>query len=211
MTPPRWLTWAKKLQEIAQNGLFYNQAPFRDSPFDVERYEDVRQIASEIMAEHSDADAPYIAELFAEGIGHATPKLDLRAAIFQEDKILLVKERSDGCWTLPGGWADTNESPARGAERETLEESGYVVKATKLLAFWDKLFHEHPPSPYHTHKAIFRCEIIGGEPTLNVEVDEIGFFGEEELPPLSIERITKPPLKRLFEHSRDPNLPTDFD
>lgn len=211
MNQPRWLTWAKKLQEIAQNGIFYNQSPFRESTFDVERFEGVREIASEMMAEHSDADATYVAELFAEGIGHATPKIDLRAAVFQEDKILLVKERSDGCWTLPGGWADMNESPARGAERETLEESGYEVKATKLLALWDKMYHDHPPSPYHTHKAIFLCKIVGGQPTLNVEVDEIRFFGEDELPTLSMERITPPQLHRLFEHHRDPNLPTDFD
>lgn len=211
MSKSRWLAWAKKLQEIAQNGIFYNQEPYRDSPFDAERYEDVRNIASEIMAEHSDADAPYIADLFAQGIGHATPKIDLRAAVFQEDKILLVKERSDGRWTLPGGWADTNESPARGAERETLEESGYQVTATKLLALWDKEYHDHPPSPYHTYKAIFLCEIVGGEPTLNVEIDEIGFFGKDELPPLSTQRITEAQLHRLFEHHRNPDLPTDFD
>lgn len=211
MAEPRWLQWAKKLQEIAQNGIFYNQKPFRESPFDVERFEDVRHIASEIMAEHSNADAPFIADLFAQGIGHATPKVDLRSVVFQEDKILLVKERSDGGWTLPGGWADVNESPAQGAERETLEESGYEVKAVKLLAFLDKSTHDHPPSPYHTFKAFYLCELIGGEPTLNVEVDEISFFGEDELPPLSTDRVTEKQLQRFFEHHRDSNLPTDFD
>ena len=208
---PQWLKWAKKLQEIAQNGLFYNRPPFRDSVFDVERFEQVREVASEIMAHQSDADTSYIADLFAQDKGHATPKIDLRAVVFQNDKVLLVKERSDGGWTLPGGWADVNETPAEGVVRETREESGYEVRAVKLLAFLDKSQHDHPPSAFHTFKAIFLCEMIGGEATPNTEVDEIGFFGEDELPPLSVSRVTKSQLQRIFGHHSNPDLPTDFD
>ncbi|MEM7131713.1 MAG: NUDIX hydrolase [Chloroflexota bacterium] len=208
---PHWLTWAKKLQEIAQNGLLYNRKPYRDSVFDVERFEQVRNVASEIMAHHTDADAPYITNLFAKEEGHATPKIDLRAVVFQGDKILLVKERSDGGWTLPGGWADVNETPAQGVVRETWEESGYEVKAVKLLAFLDKSKHDHPPSAFHTFKAIFLCELISGQATTNIEIDEIGFFGENELPPLSIERVTGGQLRRVFEHHRNKDLWADFD
>ena len=206
-----WLQWAKKLQEIAQNGVTYNRDPYRDSPFDVERFEQMRAIASEIMAHHSDADETYVANLFAQEIGHATPKMDVRAAVFREDKILLVKERSDGKWTLPGGWSDVNESAAEGAERETQEESGYRVKAIKLLALLDKSKHPHPPQPHHTYKAFYLCELLGGEPTSNVEVDESGFFAEESLPPLSTDRVLESQIGLCFKHHRNPTLPTDFD
>lgn len=211
MTTPIWLLWARKLQEIAQNGLYYNRAPFRSSPFDVERFEQVREVAADMMARQADADGQLIADLFSNETGHATPKIDLRAAVFRQDKILLVKERADGLWTLPGGWADVNESPAEGVERETREESGYVVKAVKLLALLDKDRHDHPPSPFHIYKAIFLCDLIGGQANTNVEIDEIDFFGEHEIPPLSTNRITQKQIQRLFEHHRDPSLPTDFD
>lgn len=208
---PHWLRWARKLQEIAQNGLYYNRPPFRDSPFDVERFQQVREVASEIMAHHSDVDAQQISGLFANEHGHATPKIDLRAAVFRDHKILLVKERSDGRWTLPGGWADVNESPAEGVVRETREESGYEVRAVKLIALLDKSKHQHPPGTFHTYKAFFLCELVGGEARPNLEVDEIGFFGRDELPALSTARVTASQIERLFQHNGDPNLPTDFD
>ena len=208
---PQWLRWAKKLQEIAQNGLYYNHPPFRDSVFDVERFEQVREVASEMMAHHSEAEPSYVTALFAKENGHATPKVDLRAVVFQDDKILLVKERSDGGWTLPGGWADVNESPAEGVIRETREESGYEVRVVRLLALLDKSKHHHPPGPFHTFKAFFLCELVGGEATTNIEVDEIAFFAEDALPPLSADRVTESQLHRLFVHHRHPDLMADFD
>lgn len=208
---PKWLQWAKKLQEIAQNGLTYNRKPYRDSVFDVERFEQVRNIASEIMAEHSDAEPTYIANLFAQEIGHQTPKMDLRAAVFKDSKILLVKERSDGKWTLPGGWADVNESPAEGAVRETFEESGYRVQAVKLIAVLDKSKHPHPPQAHHTYKLFYLCELQGGEATANVEVSEIGFFAQDELPALSTDRVLETQINLCFLHHHNPDRPTDFD
>ncbi len=128
--PPQWLEWAKRLQAIAQNGLTYAH-----DPFDIERYEATRRIAAEIVAAHSDIDLNSVSDLFANEKGPATPKVDMRAAVFRDDAILLVKERSDGLWSLPGGWADVNESPAKAIEREVYEESGYRTCAVKLLAF----------------------------------------------------------------------------
>lgn len=208
---PKWLRWAKKLQEVAQNGVTYNQEPYRESVFDIERYQQVRTIASEIMAEHADADPTYIANLFAQEIGHLTPKMDVRAAVFEDGKILLVKERSDGKWTLPGGWADVNESSAEAAERETFEESGYRVQAIKLIALLDKSKHLHPPQPHHTYKSFYLCTIQGGTATVNVEVDEIDFFAAADLPPLSLDRVLETQIQLCFEHYHHPDRPTDFD
>jgi ADP-ribose pyrophosphatase YjhB (NUDIX family) len=203
---PRWLQWAKALQAIAQNGLTYTEGPF-----DVERYEVVREIAAEMMAAHSDAELDFVRDLFANEVGAATPKVDVRAAVFRDDAILLVKERDDGLWTLPGGWADVNEPPSQAVEREVYEESGYRTRAVKLLAFYDRDRHGHPPYPFHVYKLFFQCELVGGAPAPSIETDAVGFFREDELPPLSLTRVMPAQISRLFEHLRHPGWPTDFD
>lgn len=205
-TDPQWLLWARKLHEIAQNGLHY-----ADNEFDVERYTAVRALASEIMAAHTGRDADVVTNLFVQEIGHATPKMDVRAVVFRAGKVLLVKERSDGKWTLPGGWADVNETPSEGAARETLEESGYHVYPVKLLALYDRSRHGHDPIPYYVYKAFFLCELIDGTPVTSHEIADVGFFGPDELPPLSTSRVRKSQLLRFFEHVRHPDWPTDFD
>jgi len=202
----RWLEWAQRLQAIAQNGL-----TFARDPFDVERYEAVRAIAAEIMAGSSGADLKAVNNLFAEQAGYATPKVDVRGAVFRDDAILLVRERSDGGWTLSGGWADIHDSPGDAVVREIFEESGYQARAVKLLALYDRNKHGHPPYPFHTYKIFFQCELIGGEAAASYETDEVGFFREDAIPELSLTRVMPQQIARLFAHYRHPEWPTDFD
>jgi ADP-ribose pyrophosphatase YjhB (NUDIX family) len=203
---PHWLDWAKRLQALAQTGLAYSK-----DPFDIERFKQVREIAVEIVAAHTDEQLATVRDLFMSEAGYATPKLDVRGAVFRADAILLVKERSDGRWTLPGGWIDINESPAEAVVREIFEESGYHTRAMKLLAVYDRNKHAHPPMLFHAYKIFFQCEIVGGAPSHSIETDGVGFYGLDELPDLSVARVTAAQIARLFEHYRHPEWPTDFD
>ncbi|MBD2099884.1 NUDIX hydrolase [Leptolyngbya sp. FACHB-261] len=203
---PKWLEWAKQLQAIAQNGL-----TFADSPFDLERYTQIREIASEIMAAHTGVEPTYVRELFAGEVGYATPKVDVRGAVFRDNTILLVKEREDGCWTLPGGWADVGESPGNSVVREIAEESGYHTRVLKLAALYDRSRHPHPPLVHHVYKVFFICELLSGTPSSSIETDGAEFFAETALPELSLGRVTPGQIARLFEHYRHMDWPTDFD
>lgn len=203
---PIWLAWVRRLQAIAQTGL-----TFANDPYDIERYEQIRALAAEIAAAGSGADLGLVRELFARDTGYATPKVDVRAAIFQGDGLLLVRERSDGLWTLPGGWADVGDTPARAVEREVFEETGYTARAVKLLAVYDRTSHGHPPIPFAVYKLIFWCEITGGAPAATHETDEVAFFREGAIPPLSLTRTMPAQIARLFAHRRHPTWPTDFD
>ncbi len=202
-----WIDWAKRLQAIAQTGLTYAQ-----SPYDVERYEQVRHIAAEMVADQSGLPLTGLLELFSRDTGYATPKVDVRAVIFHNESLLLVRERSDGRWTLPGGWADVGEAPSECVVREAKEETGYLVRVHKLLAVYDRSKHPHdPPFPFHVYKMFFRCEIMSGQATRNDEIDEIGFFTRDVIPPLSLTRITPQQIERMFEHQQHADWPTDFD
>jgi ADP-ribose pyrophosphatase YjhB (NUDIX family) len=204
---PQWLSWAKRLAAIAQTGLTYAK-----DQFDTERYESARRVAAEMMAYGSQTpDVEVFLKMFRADSGYATPKVDVRAAVFRDSKLLLVKEWEDGCWTVPGGWADVGDSPSMAVVREVKEESGYDVKASKLLALLDRNFHGHPPIPYHAYKLFFLCDLLGGESTAGNETQDVGFFGEEEMPPLSLTRVTPAQVSRLFEHLRHPEWPTQFD
>ena len=155
---PTWIKWSKQLMAIAQNGLTY-----AENHFDRERYEHVRQVAVEMMAAQSGTSQQKVLDLFAGEVGYATQKVDVRGAIFRDNQILLVKERADSLWTLPGGWADVNESPKEADVREVMEESGYHTRAKKLLAVCDRAKHPHtPPYPYHIYKICILCELTGG-------------------------------------------------
>jgi len=206
MSNLKWLEWVQRLQAIAQTGLSYAR-----DPFDVERYEAVREVAAEMASTHSDADLPHVRDLFAGEVGHATPKVDVRAVVFRGDAILLVRERAEGRWTLPGGWVDIGESAGEAVVREAYEESGYRTRAVKLLAAYDRNKHPHSPYPFHVYKLFFQCELLGGAPVLSVETDGVEFFRENELPELSIMRVTAAQVARFFEHLRHPDWPTDFD
>ena len=203
---PKWLEWVKKLQAIAQNGLTYTE-----NPFDVERYKSLSAIAVEIMASYSNVEPSYVADLFAREGGYATPKVDVRGAVFRGDTILLVREREDGCWTLPGGWADVGESPGEVVVREIYEEAGYHTRATKLLAVYDRSKHGHPPLVHHVYKLFFQCELVSGSPSASIETDEVAFFCENEIPELSLGRVVPDQITRIFQHYRHPDWPTDFD
>ncbi len=206
---PPWLLWSRKLQAIAQSGLAFTQ-----DPYDRERYEMLRALAAEIVAEHCDASVGEIATLFASERGYATPKLDVRGAVFHENRLLLVRETVDGGrWTLPGGWADVNESPTECVVKEVLEETGYDVRVRKLAAVWDRARHAHTPHyVFHIWKLFFVCDVVGGGARDSLESSEPSFFGRDELPAdLSVGRVLPWQLDRMFEHAGDPNLRTDYD
>ena len=205
--PSRWLNWSARLQAIAQNGLTFSQ-----DRYDVDRYQAIREIAAEMLAAGAGEDIAVIRELLSRDAGYATPKVDMRGVVFREGKLLLVQEKSDGGWSLPGGWADIGESPAENVVREIREESGFETRAEKILAVYDRAKHPHEPQfPAHIYKIYILCELIGGTATPSVETDAARFFGEDELPPLSVTRVTEWQLRRLFELYRNPQLPADFD
>jgi ADP-ribose pyrophosphatase YjhB (NUDIX family) len=204
---PQWLVWAKRLQAIAQTGLTYAK-----DPFDVERYQSIRLVTAEMMAAGSgEGSADSFVKLLSTDVGYATPKVDVRAAVFRDGRLLLVREKEDGRWTLPGGWADIGDSPSGAVVREVKEESGFDVKARKLLALLDRNLHGHPPIPYHAYKLFFLCDIVGGNARAEQETDAVGFFAADEIPPLSLTRVTPAQIARLFQHSVHPEWPTEFD
>jgi ADP-ribose pyrophosphatase YjhB (NUDIX family) len=203
---PQWLRWIKRLQAIAQDGLTYS-----NDDYDLGRYEQLRELASEMLAAHSTGTLEEARDLLALETGPATPKVDVRAVVFKADRILLVKEPDEAGWSVPGGWADVGESPSEASARETLEESGYRVEPVKLLAAYDRDRRGHPPMAYHVYKLVYLCEILDEEPLFGVDTDGARFFGEQEIPELSVTRVTRAQISRFFEQYRDPSLPTDFD
>jgi ADP-ribose pyrophosphatase YjhB (NUDIX family) len=206
-TEPQWLTWGRKLQAIAQSGLAYCK-----NPYDIERYEAMNALAVEILSNYSGMPPEILADLFGKETGYATPKIDVRGAIFQADKILLVRELVDeGRWTLPGGWADVTDTPSEAVIREIREESGFEAKAVKLVALFDRNRQGHPAFYFSTYKVFFLCEITGGAPAQSHETGGVGFFTEDGLPELSLARVTPAQIHTLFKHYRHPELPTEFD
>lgn len=202
----QWLQWIKRLQAISQDGLTYT----RDH-YDVERYEQLREVAAEILAAHSTGDIEEARGLLNLEKGPATPKVDVRAAVFRGGKLLLIKETEDGLWSLPGGWADVGESASEAAVRETYEESGYRTRAVKLVSAYDRDRQGHPPIPYYVYKLNFLCEIEEETPVGDTDSIGVAFFGENEIPELSLTRVTPAQVSRFFEHHRWPELPPDFD
>lgn len=204
---PKWLTWAQRIQAIAQSGLQYTQ-----NPFDIERYHALSQIASEMMQENTQSEPGAVKMVFDSQCGYATPKLDIRGVVFKGEKILLVKELLDGGrWTLPGGWVDINEPPSMAVEREVREEAGMIVEAKKLLAVFDRNLHGHPPYPFHSYKLFFLCNLIAQTEISPNETADPTFFGFDEIPELSLARVTLGQIRRMFEHLHNFNLPADFD
>jgi ADP-ribose pyrophosphatase YjhB (NUDIX family) len=183
-------------------------------PYDRERYEAIRQLAARMFAARTDAPVERIEALFARETGYPTPKVDVRAAVFDDDdRILMVRETSDGGrWTLPGGWADVNRTAAENAAKEALEESGFEVEPLKLAAVWDRTKQGHAPHVFSCCKFFFVCALIGGRAATSHETSEVGWFHEADIPAdLSLERVLPQQIRRMFAHRRDPSLPTDFD
>ncbi len=203
---PRWLRWTQRLQAIAQDGLTYS----RDD-YDLGRYERLRELAAEMLAAHSTGTLEEARDLLVLETGPATPKVDVRAAVFEDDRILLVKEPDEAGWSVPGGWADVGESASEAAARETLEESGFSVNPVRLLAAYDRDRHGHPPIAYHVYKLVYLCELLPEKRLTDVEARGVRFFGEREIPDLSSTRVTRAQISRFFEQQRDPGIPADFD
>ena len=202
-----WIKWVEQIRAIAQNGITYT-----DEGFDLERYHQLQAIAHEMTALLAGAPKEKVDEFFLPERGYTTPKVDLRGGIFKDGKILLVKERSDNCWALPGGWGDVCEPPSTGVEREIREESGYQAKAIKLVAVNDTQRHPYrPTTPHHIYKLLFLCELNGGSATTNLEISDIDFFSLEDLPPLSRGRTIASDISLLNTHRLSPALPTRFD
>jgi len=201
-----WLEFAKRVQALAQSGLTY-----AENDYDLERYQELSEISVKLMSEISGTDVERVRELFTNEIGYQTPKVDVRAVIFKEDKIVLVREKIDNCWSLPGGWADVGFTPAEVAVKETHEEAGLEVKPVKLLAVLDKKCHPHPPSPYHTYKIFIRCEITGGTLQRGSETLDVQYFGRDELPELSTERGTISQVQLMFTFLDNPTKEMVFD
>jgi ADP-ribose pyrophosphatase YjhB (NUDIX family) len=224
----KWIEWTQKLQAIAQNGLTYSK-----DKFDIERYKQLQAIVAEIISTYTNHDFHEVQNYLNKETGYATPKIDVRGVAFKNDKILMVKENADNLWTLPGGWADILETPSENVEREVFEESGYKVadiletpsenverevfeesgykvKAKRLLAVYDRSRHGHYPEyPNYVYKMFFLCEIIGGESRTSMETSGVDFFGLHELPEISVARVTKKQIHRMFE-LKEKNQ-TDFD
>jgi ADP-ribose pyrophosphatase YjhB (NUDIX family) len=194
---------------MAQTGLTYTH-----DPHDRERYLALRRLGSRIMAAHTATDSTRIEALFAEETGYATPKVGVRGAVFdRQGRLLLVREVADGHrWSLPGGWAEVNQTPAQSVVREVFEESGYHARPLKLAAVWDRARQPLPPAPYSVVRVFFICALEGGEGTTSLETSGHGWFHEAEVPSdLSLGRTLPQHIARMFAHWREPGLPTDFD
>jgi ADP-ribose pyrophosphatase YjhB (NUDIX family) len=204
---PEWLTFARELQAIAQAGLTYAR-----DPFDLERYEQVRRLAVRLFADGFRVDPVRLHEVFAGMSGYATPQIDVRGAVFRDDQVLLVRDWSDGKWTLPGGWADVNHSPAENVVREVKEESGLDVTVRKLAGIYDRRRHAYtPPDPRHVYKFYFVCDAVGGALATSHETTAVDYFPLSDLPELSRARVLASHIRRVYDHHLDANLPTDFD
>lgn len=203
----RQVEWARKVQSIAQIGLEYAK-----DAYDRERYEELRDLAAEMMEEASDLPKGRWLDIFRKETGYATPKVDVRGAVFRDGKVLLSREASDGCWSLPGGWADVNDPPSKAVERELREETGYEVRCTKLAAVLDRdLHYNEDKRPYHSYKLMFLCEIIGEAGDLDHDILETQFFPVDDLPPLSLQRTLPMHIELMHRHVLNPGLPTQFD
>ncbi|TBL75349.1 NUDIX hydrolase [Paenibacillus thalictri] len=202
----RWLEWVQKMQAISQIGLTYSK-----DPFDLERFEQLRELSVEIMAAYSGLDIQQVTGLFAGDTGYATPKVDIRAVVLKEGRILLVKENSDGGWALPGGWADIGLTPREIAVKEVKEESGYDVRSVRLLAVLDRSRHPHPPHANYIYKMFILCELIGGEAATSIETSGVGFFDPDQLPGLSTDRVTESQIALMLKLAADDNSQTVLD
>lgn len=194
---------------LAQNGL-----TFAEGPYDLDRYRKLAELAARLMGLVASRPAAELALELGRDSGYATPKVDVRGAVFDaQEQVLLMREKSDGLWSLPGGWADPLDRPSLAVTREIREETGYGAEVVKLAAVWDRDVQGHlPPMPVHAYKLFFLCRATGevGPPDA-LETLEVGWFGIDQLPPLSLTRVHAGQIRRMLEHHRDQSLPTDFD
>jgi ADP-ribose pyrophosphatase YjhB (NUDIX family) len=202
----KWVKWATELQSIAQAGL-----TFGVDKYDLDRYEQIRSIAVDILHEYTDIDHSKIRELFASETGYQTPKIDIRASVFKDDSILMVREKIDGAWSLPGGWADVNTSVSESAIRECLEEAGAIVKPKRIIAIHLGNKHNNPLFPFTIYKIFVECDLIENNFKENTETLDAGFFEPDKLPELSFTRNTPDQIRMCFEAKKCEVFETLFD
>ena len=202
---PKWLGWAQEIFSLSQSGLTYS-----GNQYDIERYKRLQEITAEIIASQSEISKETVLESFSMQAGYITPKIDVRGAVIQDNKILLIQERADEKWAMPGGWADLGNAPASVAEREVWEESGFRVRAEKVVAVLDAN-RIQPMEFYHAYKIIFLCKLLDGEPRISYETLAVEFFDPNNLPPLSTYRTDEDILREVFSHVKNPDRPTAFD
>ncbi len=200
-----WLKWAQELQSLSQAGLYYSK-----NPFDLERFERIREISAEMLSLKTGLSVEKVKDLFCNETGYQTPKMETRAAIIKENKILLVQER-DGLWAMPGGWMDVNQSVKANTEKETKEEAGLDVEAYRLIAVQDRNRHNEPPIPYGVCKIFVLCRVLGGAFQANIETLDSGYFSLEALPPLAESKNTKEQLSMCMEAAKNENWQVLFD
>jgi ADP-ribose pyrophosphatase YjhB (NUDIX family) len=201
-----WLEWAREIEAIAQTGMHYTQ-----DEFDRQRYQRLMQISAEMISAKAEVPVNFLMDIFTTQVGYATPKVDVRAAIFKEDRLLMVKERTDEGWTMPGGWADVGDVPSQAAEREAWEEAGLQVKARKLIGVYDAN-RKGPLELFHAYKIVYLCELVGGEPTTSHETIEVAFFSMKDMPAkLSGERTLPRHIQDAFAARSNPQIATVFD
>ncbi len=203
-----WHDIAKRLKAISQAGKY-----FAKNEYELNRHEELERICAEIFEHYTDLTAEQVCSILQQDTGYPTPKVDARGVVFKDDKLLMVREIADNGWTLPGGWCDCGMTASQNVVREVWEESGYEVKATRLLAVYDRDTQGHiPPYPFNIYKLFFLCELTGGQATVSNETSEVAWFAEDELPEnLSMGRTLSHELKLFFRQYRDPSLPTHFD
>jgi ADP-ribose pyrophosphatase YjhB (NUDIX family) len=202
---PQWLAWAREIFSLSQSGISYS-----GNEYDIERYKRLQEITAEMIESHSGISKESALESFSMQAGYITPKIDVRGAVVRDGKILLIQERADSRWAMPGGWADLGNAPASVAEREVWEESGFRVRAEKVVAVIDANRLE-PMEFYHAYKIIFLCRLLDGEPRTSYETLAVDFFDPAHLPPLSFYRTSEAMLQEVFAHIKDPGRPTAFD
>ncbi len=191
---PQWVDYVKRVEAISRIGLTNCR-----NPYDIERYEELRSLSIRFMEAYTGEELERIEELFASDPGYKTPKVEVRGVVFKEGKILMVRELADNKWSLPGGYCEVGYSISENVVREIGEESGFMVEPVKLIAVLDRRKHAHPPSPYHVYKVFIQCEITGGRPMRGLETDGVGFFGIDELPELSENRILEEQIEKIFD------------
>ena len=204
-TNEKWLQWAVELQALSQTGLFFTK-----DNFDRERYEKIRLIAADIISNYTEIPIQKVQELFCNETGYQTPKLDTQAAIFQDEKILLVKEKN-GTWSLPGGWVDVNVSVKENTIKEVKEEAGLDVTADFLIAVQDREKHNQPVYAHKICKIFVMCTLIGGSFLPNIETVDSGYFGLHELPPLAVEKNNEEQIRMCFDAYHAKHWQTLFD
>ena len=202
---PKWFAWAQEIFSLSQSGLTYS-----GNQYDIERYKRLQEITAEMIDSQSEVSKEAVLKSFSMQAGYITPKVDVRGAVVHNGKILLIQERADEMWAMPGGWADLGDSPATVAEREVWEESGFRVKAEKVVAVIDAN-RIQPMEFYHAYKIIFLCRLLEGEPRTSYETLAVNFFERGQLPPLSFYRTNEDMIEEVFAHVGNPGRPTAFD